>query len=364
VKLGVRAALVDGAIIPGDVTVEGDRISRVGVQPAGLGGLAAPGLIDVQVNGFAGIDFTTASPDDYDAVAAAMAASGVTSFQPTLISLPETAYLAALERLAAGATDQARVLGMHLEGPFLSPVRRGAHDQANMVDPDPALATRLIDAGPVTHMTIAPELPGALDLIELLIARNVTVAVGHSDADAATAHAAFDRGARSVTHLFNAQRPWAHRDPGIAGAALTRRDVFLTAIVDGIHLAAETVRLAATAAGSRFVLMTDAIAAAGQPEGTYELGDRTVHVADGVCRLDDGTLAGSVLTMDQAVRNLLELGFGVPQAVAAATTAPAELVRRPELGTLRPGTPADVCILDDAFQVVRTIVAGKETFAS
>lgn len=361
-NLGVRAALVDGAIVPGDVAVAGGRISRVGVRPAGRAGLAVPGLIDVQVNGFAGIDFATADPDDYEVVATAMAATGVTGFQPTLISLPETAAMTALERLSAVATDRARILGMHLEGPFLSPVRRGAHDQANMVDPDPALATRLIAAGPVTHMTIAPELPGALDLIELLVAKDVTVAVGHSDADAATAHAAFDRGARSVTHVFNAQRPWAHRDPGIAGAALTRPGVFLTAIVDGIHLAPETVRLAASAAGSRFVLITDAIAAAGRPEGTYELGDRTVHVADGICRLDDGTLAGSVLTMEQAVRNLLDLGFGVPQGVAPGTTAPAELIGRPDLGTLRPGTPADICVFDDAFRVERTLVAGKETF--
>lgn len=362
-NLGVRAALVDGAIVPGDVVVHDNSITRVGVRPAGTDGLAVPGLIDVQVNGFAGIDFTTASPEDYDAVARAMAATGVTSFQPTLISLPEASYVAALEQLAAASTDHARILGMHLEGPFLSPVRCGAHDPANMVDPDLALALRLIDAGPVTHMTIAPELPGALGLIELLVSRQVTVGVGHSDADSATAHAAFYRGARSATHLFNASRPWTHRDPGIAGAALTQPGIFVTAIVDGIHLAPEAVRLAAAAAGSRLVLMTDAIAAAGRPAGIYVVGDRTVHVADGACRLADGTLAGSVLTMDQAVRNLLELDFEVPQALAAATAAPAALVRRSELGTLRPGTPADVCVFDDTFNVVRTMVSGTETFA-
>jgi len=364
VNLGVQAALVDGVVIAGDVDIADGSITRIGVMPAGAGGLAVPGLIDVQVNGFAGVDFTTAEPEDYHTAAAAMAATGVTSFQPTLISLPAADYVAALERLVATSTASARILGMHLEGPFLSPLRRGAHDPANMVDPDTALAARLIEAGPVTHMTIAPELPGALDVIEMLAARDITVAVGHSDADAATANAAFDRGARSVTHLFNASRPWDHRDPGIAGVALTRPGVFLTAIVDGIHLAPEAVHLAVNAAGARFVLMTDAIAATGRSDGAYPLGDRTVHVADGACRLDDGTLAGSVLTMDRGVRNLLDLGLDVPGAVSAATSAPASLVERPELGTLRPGTPADVCVFDDTFDVVRTMVSGRETFAS
>lgn len=363
-NLGVQAALVDGVVVAGDVDIDDGLITRIGVMPAGASGLAVPGLIDVQVNGFAGVDFATAEPEDYATAAAAMAATGVTSFQPTLISLPAADYVVALERLAATSTPSARILGMHLEGPFLSPLWCGAHDPANMVDPDTALAARLIEAGPVTHMTIAPELPGALDVIEMLAARAITVAVGHSDADAVTANAAFDRGARSVTHLFNASRPWDHRDPGIAGVALTRPEVFLTAIVDGIHLAPEAVRLAVNAAGPRFVLMTDAIAATGRPDGAYSLGDRTVHVANGACRLEDGTLAGSVLTMDRGVRNLLDLGLDVPAALSAATSAPASLVERPELGTLRPGTPADVCVFDDTFDVVRTMVSGAETFAS
>ena len=363
-RLGVAAALIGNELVPGDVAIGEGVIEGVGLSPVGKAGLAIPGFIDAQINGFDGVDFTTAEPDDYEFVARHLAATGVTAFQPTVIALPPQDYLSALRRLAVTSIRSGRILGMHLEGPFLSPVRSGAHDPANLVAPDIALTRSFLEAGPVTHMTIAPELPGALELIDLLVASGVTVALGHTDADAATAHAAFDRGARSVTHIFGAQRPWKHRDPGISGAALVRDDVFLTAIVDGIHLAPEAIQLAARCAGDRFVLITDAIAAAGQPDGEYLLGDRTVILRDGACRLADGTLAGSSLTMDQAVRNMIDLGFGPTRAIAAATAAPAALVGRPELGTLTVGTPADVCVLDDSYRVVRTVVAGEETFSA
>ncbi len=361
-RLGVRAAIVAGQLVAGDVAVSGGVVDAVGLAPAGRGGLAVPGFIDVQINGFDGVDFTTAEPADYETVARALASTGVTAFQPTLITLPPTDYLTALGRLAGTTIRSARLLGMHLEGPFLSPMRHGAHEAANMLDPDLELTRRLLAAGPITYMTVAPELPGAFDLIDLLVAEGVTVAVGHSDADAATTHAAFDRGARAITHIFGAQRPWKHRDPGIAGAALVRDDVYITAIVDGVHLADDAVRLAANAAGNRFVLITDAIAAAGRPDGRYQLGDRTVILSDGECRLEDGTLAGSSLTMDQAVRNFINLGFSPASAFGAASTAPALLAGRRDLGVLEPGRPADICVLDEGYGVIRTIVAGTESY--
>lgn len=363
-RLGVNSALVDGELVRGDVAVTDGSIEAVGLSRAGRSGLAVPGYIDVQINGFDGVDFTSAEEQDYETVAQGLATTGVTSFQPTLIALPPTAYLGALERLAAASVRSARLLGMHLEGPFLSPVRCGAHDPANMLRPDLHLTRRLLEAGPVSQITIAPELPGALDLIDLLVSAGVTVALGHSDADAPTAHAAFDRGARAVTHIFGAQRPWRHRDPGISGAALVRDDVYITAIVDGVHLAPDTVRLAARCAGDKFVLITDAIAAAGRPDGRYTLGDRTVVLSGGECRLENGTLAGSSLTMDRAVRNMIELGFSLERSISAATAAPAALIGRPELGTLDPGTPADLCVLDDTFRVVRTMVGGSESFSA
>jgi N-acetylglucosamine-6-phosphate deacetylase len=230
-----------------------------------------------------------------------------------------------------------------------------------MVEPDLALAERLLAAGPVTTMTVAPERRDAISLIELLVSRDVMVSCGHSNATAAEAHAAFDAGATAVTHVFNAQRPFHHRDPGIAGAALSRSDVTVSIVVDGFHLADETVRLV-MAAPAPVSLITDAIAAAGQPEGTYPLGDRAVTVTNGSARLDDGTLAGSVLTMDAAVRNLVDIGVDVPTAVEAATAAPARAVGRADLGRLAVGRAADLVVLSDELTVQRTLIGGTEVF--
>jgi N-acetylglucosamine-6-phosphate deacetylase len=365
-KLGVREALVSGAIISGDVEIEDGAVAAVGLHPPGVKGLAVPGFVDLQINGFSGVDFAEALPEDYRVAAVRLAGTGVTAFQPTLIALPEDVCRLALARLAEAIPTNrgARIIGMHIEGPFLSPARHGAHDPAHLRKPDVGFVDRLLAAGPVSYVTIAPELPGAIEVIDHLVERKVTVAVGHSNADAAEAHLAFDHGARSVTHLFNAQRPFTHRDPGLAGAALSRPDVFVTVIIDGVHLAPETAIVAGRAAGRRLVLITDATAATGMPDGRYRLGLREVIVADGRSRLDDGTLAGSVLTMDRAVRNLISYGFDPPAAIAAATSAPAELIGRPELGTLQSGAPADVCVLDDRFEVVRTMVRGEETFAA
>jgi N-acetylglucosamine-6-phosphate deacetylase len=215
----------------------------------------------------------------------------------------------------------------------------------------------------VATMTLAPELAGALELVELLVGRGITVSVGHSDADAATAHAAFDRGATAITHVHNAHRRWRPRDPGPAGVALVRPDVWVQAIVDGVHLAPESALGAFLAAGSRFCLVTDAVEAAGMPPGSYRLGDREVHVEDGAVRLADGTLAGSVLTMDAAVRNLVASGAALRDAVHAASTAPARLLGRDDLGVLRPGVAANVAVLNDELEVERTVVSGTEAFA-
>jgi N-acetylglucosamine-6-phosphate deacetylase len=362
-RLGVASALVDGELVGGDVSVADGRIEAVGLSPP-VRGLAAPGFVDVQVNGFAGVDFLAAAPADYAAAGAALAATGVTSFLPTFITAPPAAYreaLRALAEIARGAGAPApRVLGAHLEGPFLSPAWPGAHPPEHLLAPDLALIDELRAVGPITTMTLAPELVDALDLVEALVARGIVVHIGHTDADAATAHAAFDRGARALTHIHNAHRRFAARDPGPAGVALTRPDVTVTAIVDGVHLAPETAASAWLAARDRFCLVTDAIAAAGLGDGTFRLGEREIVVAGGASRLADGTLAGSVVTMDRAVRELTALGASLPEAIGAATTAPARLLGRDDLGTLTPGARADVVVLDDDLHVVRTIVDGIE----
>ena len=366
-RLGVSAALVDGSLVEGDVTIDGDSVTAVGVAGGAGRGMAVPGFVDAHINGIAGVDFLAADADGYAHAAEALAAVGVVAFQPTFVSSPPDAYDAALAAAAAAMATPAsgaRVLGVHLEGPFLSSEWPGAHDPANLREPDPELSDRLCEAGPVTTVTLAPELDGALELVERLVRRGITVSVGHSDADAATAHAAFDRGATAITHIHNAHRRWRPRDPGLAGVALVRPDVFVQAIVDGVHLAPESALGAFLAAGERFCLVTDAVEAAGMAPGNYRLGDREVHVEDGAVRLADGTLAGSVLTLDAAVRNLVGSGAALPDAVHAASTAPARLLGREELGVLQPGAAANITVLSDELEVERTIVDGHEVFAA
>jgi N-acetylglucosamine-6-phosphate deacetylase len=358
-RLGVEAAVVDGELVRGDVEIVDGAITAVGLAGAGRG-IATPGFVDLQANGFAGVDFASADIAAYGRAADAMLETGVTSFQPTLITAHEAELVAALREVP----DDPRIVGVHLEGPFLSPARLGAHPAEARRDPDPALLERLLDAGPVSYMTLAPELAGALELIDRLHERGIVASCGHSNATAEEAHAAFDRGARTVTHLFNAMRPLGHRDPGIAGAALARDDVVVQAIVDGVHLAPETVQLVCRAAAGRLALVTDAIAAAGIGDGRYRLGGVEVTVRDGVARRDDGVLAGSVLTMIEAVRNLHALGAPLVQAVDAASRVPARILGRADLGTLRPGGRADVVVLDDRLEVSRVLLSGRERVAA
>ncbi len=208
-------------------------------------------------------------------------------------------------------------------------------------------------------MTLAPELPGAFLLIERLLERGVTVSLGHSDATAEQANAAFDLGVGTVTHLFNAMRPLLHRDPGIVGAALARNDIVVQLILDGVHLAAETARVVCLAAPGRVALVTDAIAAAGASDGAYSFGPVDIEVREGTVRGPDGVLAGSVLTMIEAVRNLHGLGVPLAEAVDAATAVPARALRLPEVGRLDVGLPADVVIIDDSIEITRVLIAGK-----
>jgi N-acetylglucosamine-6-phosphate deacetylase len=339
VRLGVEYALVDGALLRGDVEIADGRIAAVGRAGPGTG-IAAPGFVDVHIHGFAGVDFATADTDGYRRATEAFLATGVTSFRPSFITAPEEQLIAALAEVPPG-------LGAHLEGPFISPVRLGMHPAEGRRDPDLPLLERLLAAGPVAHMTLAPELPGALEVVDALVARGVTVALGHTDATAGQAYAAFDRGARHVTHLFNAMRPFTHRDPGIAGAALSRDDVVVELILDGHHLSDEAVRIALRSAPGRIALVTDALAAAGRGDGIWRMGPAEVTVRDGVARLASGVLAGSVLTIPDAIRELVRIGATTGQALHAAS-------RR----SLEPGANADVVVLDDALEVRHVVLGG------
>lgn len=363
-RLGVDAAVDDGARVPGDVEVSGGIVARLGLEPAGSGLVACPGLVDLQVNGFAGIDLLSAAPGDVHEVARRLAATGVTAWQPSLITAPAERTVAALRAIGGAAGDQdpgeARILGVHLEGPFLAAGHLGVHPAEHRRDPDPTLLERLLDAGPVTCVTLAPELPGALTMVDRLRERGITVALGHSGAPAARAHGAFDRGAGTVTHLFNAMGPLHHREPGLIGTALVRDDVVVQLIVDGHHLADDTVRLVWRAAAGRVALVTDAVAAAGGGDHVGRVGAHDVLVRDGAARRPDGALAGSVLTMPRAVANLVDLGVPVAPAVEAASSVPARVLHRDDVGRLRAGAVADVVVLDGRLRIRRVLRAGRE----
>ena len=370
VRLGVEAALVDGVLVPGDVSVEDGRIADVGLGGRGHG-IAVPGFVDLHIHGFGGVDFATTDADGYRRAGEALLRTGVTAYRPTFVTAPVDELVASLREVPQDAERDMslgltpgrrgpRVLGCHLEGPFISAERLGMHPAGSRLDPDPPSLERLLAAGPVTHMTFAPELPGSGALLRTLVARGVVAACGHSDADAREAHGAFDGGATHVTHLFNAMRPFGHRAPGLAGAALAREDVTVELILDGNHLAGETVHLAWRAAAGRVVLVTDAIAAAGVGDGAWRLGAVDVEVRNGVVRRLDGTLAGSVLTMPDAIRSLLRAGASVEGAVSAATSVPARVARCDDLGALRPGALADVVVLEGDVEVSRVLVGGVE----
>ena len=356
----MEAALVDGVFVAGDVEIVDGRIAGVGLAGGGGRGFAVPGFIDLQVNGFGGVDFLDADAAGYRRAGDALLETGVTAYLPTLITSPENQVLAAMREVPVGEAERPRILGMHLEGPFLSPNRLGTHEASARRDPDVALLERLLGAGPVRLMTLAPELPGAEALTEILLREGVVVSLGHTDATADRANEAFDRGARAVTHLFNAMRPFLHRDPGIVGAALARDDVFVSVILDGIHLAPETARTVWKAARDRMILITDAIAAAPRADGPSSLGELDLQVHEGAVRGPDGILAGSVLTMIEAVRNLHALGAPLEDAVAAATLAPARLLGEAELGRIDVGLPADVVVLNDRVEIERVVVAGVD----
>jgi N-acetylglucosamine-6-phosphate deacetylase len=330
-------------------------------------GELVPGLVDLQVNGYYGVEFQIADADSWAGVARRLPETGTTAFLPTMITAPvgelAVAVAAAAEFLPA-MSDGARPLGVHLEGPFISPLRRGAHNPAYIIDPAPVAVTELLAAGrgALRLVTLAPELPGALAAISELTAAGVLVSVGHSDATARQVAAASAAGARKVTHLFNGQRGLAHREPGVVGQALT--DPLLTSglILDLWHVVAPVAKIAFAAAPGRIALVTDAAACAGMPPGEYLLGGEpiTLPAGDGEPPVRaDGTLAGSALRMDRAVANAVSCGLPLATAVAAATRVPADLIGRGDLGRLAPGAAADMVWLGQDLVTRATWVGGR-----
>jgi N-acetylglucosamine-6-phosphate deacetylase len=326
-------------------------------------GVIIPGLIDLQVNGAYGCDFTN-DASTVNQVARRLVETGVTAYMPTVITSAFDAYPARLAELsqamsAAGA-DQARVLGVHLEGPYLNPVRKGAHPKEYIRPIDVNEIRRWAGHPAVRTVTLAVELDGALDAVRALRGMGLVTSIGHSNATYEQALAGYAAGANWATHLYNAQSPLQHREPGLMGAILVS-SVPCGIIVDGIHSHPAMVNLAWKAKGvDGITLVTDCMAAMGMPPGTFELGHYEVIVTPDSARLADGTLAGSILRMDQAVRNMMAFtGCSLAEAVHMASTTPARLIGLARNGALLPGYAADITVLSAETQATHTFVAGK-----
>jgi N-acetylglucosamine-6-phosphate deacetylase len=374
----VPASPGSGVLAPGYVALAGGLVTEVGQgQPPRApdlaldAGLLVPGLVDLQVNGYFGEELRTAGAAGWAAVASGLTGTGATSFLPTFITSPLDELIAALRSAAVIISGlppgRARVLGVHLEGPFIAPSRRGAHNPAWIVPPSPGAVGALLAAGAglVKVVTLAPEVDGGMAAVRQLSEAGVLVSVGHSDATAAQVAAAAGAGARMVTHLYNAQRPLHHREPGVVGQALADARLTSGLIADLRHVSAQAAAIAFAAAPGRICLVTDAAACAGMPPGRYLLGGEPIDLAPGDGEPParaDGTLAGSALRMDAAVANMVAAGVGLAAAVGAASRVPADLIGRPDLGRIAPGAVADLAWLGDDLRAKATWVRGERVF--
>ena len=337
------------------------------------GEIIAPGFVDIHIHGGAGLDVMLASMAELPRLGKFLASHGVTGYFPTTVAAPLDQICTALDRIAdaietvsapaQNGAVQARPLGIHLEGPFLSHKRRGVHPPENLIEPTVEIFEQFWQAarGHISVMTIAPELPGAMEVIAEAARRQVCVSIGHSNAELLVAREAIAAGARHATHTFNAMRPLDHRDPGIVAEVLTNDSITADIIADGIHLDPAIVQLFLRAKGAqRAVLITDAMSATGMPNGRYQLGPMMVDVKDGKCTLN-GTLAGSVLTMDRAVRNVTEFAnWSLRDAVRAATLNAAQAVGLGQRhGRLAPGAEANFIVLSAGGEVRATVVGGQ-----
>jgi N-acetylglucosamine-6-phosphate deacetylase len=371
----------EGVLSPGWIRLAGSRIDAVGPgEPPGptrlpltdLGGAwVLPGFVDLHVHGGGGTSFTEGTAEDARRAAEFHRRNGSTTMLASLVTAP-LADLEARAAMLAGLAAEGVIAGLHLEGPFLAAARCGAQDPRHMIAPDVAAFASLhaAAAGQLRVITLAPELPGATDLITAAVQAGVIAAVGHTDATADVTSAAVDAGASHATHLFNGMRPLHHREPGPVGALLDRDEVSCEVIADGVHLHDTAIRLVARAAGpGRLVLITDAMAAAGMPDGRYRLGSMWVDVAGGEARLAadagpgagarpgagagprvSGAIAGSTATMASVVRHAVAAGLPVTDVAAAASTNPARVLGLAgRTGALRPGLDADLVVCDEAF---------------
>jgi N-acetylglucosamine-6-phosphate deacetylase len=360
-----RAAVVfgEGRIL--DVVRE-PRVSDLPPDVREVEGFICPGFVELQINGSFGVNV---GPEEeaLKRLARELPKTGTTSFLPTLVSSPRSTYPRFLEALS-GATNApgARMLGAHLEGPFLSPLRKGAHDPANLLPIDLDLVRTLAGSGLVGMMTLAPELPRSGGAIRLLLENGVVPSAGHTDATYEELTDAVDAGLRTGTHLYNAMSPLGHRAPGAVGAMLSDGRTRFGIIADGVHVHEAALEIAYRQKGpDALALVTDAMEAAGMPDGKYELGDRTVRLEAGAVRTPEGSLAGSVLTMDAALRNAARfLNISLHEALRMITSTPAAILGLRARGRVTPGADADLVVLSEEGEVRETWVAGRNVYGS
>ncbi len=335
------------------------------------GALVVPGFIDLHIHGYGGHDTNSGEPEELLALAELLPRYGVTAFLPTTVTASHEELLRASRAVAQAIRIQgdrprgARILGLHLEGPYINPEKAGAQNSSHIRPPDWDEFLQYWDAagGKIRAVTVAPELPGALEFIGKAVGLGVTVSIGHTAASYEKARAAIRAGARRATHLFNAMPPVHHRAPGVAVACLLAPEVAVELIADLVHVAGPMLELAWRVAGTeRVMLVTDAIPAGGLPDGHYALGGLEVDVREGVARLGNGALAGSTLSLDQAVRNAVSIGIPLRDAFCSATSVPAQACGLAQLGTLQPGNPADFIVLDPELNLLRTYVGGERLF--
>lgn len=352
-----------GGLRCAQLVIAGGRIAEIELLgPGDSEAIVAPGFIDLQVNGYAGSD-AQEGPEAIAAISEALPRTGVTGFLPTLISRPvaEGAEFVRTAAAAAASAPGARVLGAHLEGPFLNPLYCGAHDQQVLMAPAADVVDRVLEEPP-RMLTLAPELEGGLEAVRRLAGAGVLVSAGHSGATYDEGMAAFDAGVRFATHLFNRMPPLHHRTPGLAGAVLDDPRVAAGIIADGVHVHPTLIALAGCAKGpSGLALTTDQVAAAGVPPGRYRLGGRDVISEGDTVRLPDGTLAGSAATMDLLMRRAVEQ-FGLHRALAMAARTPARVLGLPARGRVAVGCDADLVVLGPDLRVRRTLVAGRTVY--
>jgi N-acetylglucosamine-6-phosphate deacetylase len=364
------------------IVIQGSKIIAVGqrgkvAMPRGAREVAAkgktvvPGFVDVHIHGAGGHDVMEGTPEALEIVAATVAEHGTTSLVATTVTASEMETCRSISDIAkfileAGLSParelSAEIVGIHFEGPFISQARRGVHPAEWIAAPSPALLLRFLDEARGTGqiLTLAPELPGALELIAIARSAGLVVSLGHTDANHEQAQAAIAAGARHAAHVFNAMRPFSHRDSGVLGAVFTSPDVSAELIADGVHVDSTAIRmLLGLKSPDRVILVSDGISATGMPDGKYQLGTFAVKVKEGVCRNSDGKLAGSTLTLDRALRHMVALGVPLASALQMVTANPARQIGLgSRKGVLAPGADADLVFLDADLKISGVMTRG------